>query len=126
VLALCVLLLAGCAGQGACPDVRLNDGLTVDADAFVVAHPDAGKLCVTGAPCLALHTGHPAPAVVILPAETPGPRQVTITVAATDGTELLRTGTQVTVRHVVLNARCGIAANRGSVAIGADGALKVD
>ena len=124
-IALCALpLLAGCAGQRACPTIRLNDGLTVDADAFVAAHPQAAKLCVTGAPCLAVHAGQPAPAVMILPAETLGPRQVTIVVTAKDGTELLRTGTQVTVRHVVLDAGCGIAANRGSVSVGADGSLK--
>jgi hypothetical protein len=96
----------------------------VDADAFVAAHPQAAKLCVARAPCLAVHTGAPAPAVVILSAETPGAQQVTIVVTAKDGTELLRTGTPVTVRHVVLNARCGIAANRGSVSVGADGSLK--
>jgi hypothetical protein len=123
--ALCALLLAGCAGQGACPTIRLNDGLTVDAGVFVAAHPQAGRLCVTRAPCLALHTGHPEPAVVVLPAETPGDRHVSITVTARDGTELLRTGTQVTVRHVVLNSRCGIAANEGSVSVAADGSLKL-
>jgi hypothetical protein len=122
-IALCALLLAGCS-QHVCPDYLIADGLTVDADAFVDAHSQAWKLCATGAPCLVLDTSKPRPAVVRLAADKPGPRQVSVTITARDGTVLLQAETQVEVRHVVLNSQCGEAANLGSVAVAADGSLK--
>ncbi|MCU7730383.1 hypothetical protein ODJ79_42260 [Actinoplanes sp. KI2] len=122
-MALCALLFAGCS-QHACPDYRIADGITVDAGAFVDAHPQAGKLCATGTPCLLLDPAHPRPAVVRLAADQPGPRQVSITITARDGTVLLRADTQVEVRHVVSDPECGQAANLGSVSVAADGSLR--
>jgi hypothetical protein len=96
----------------------------VDADAFVDAHSQAWKLCATGTPCLVLDTSKPRPAVVRLAADKPGPRQVGVTITARDGTVLLRADTQVEVRRVVSDSRCGKAANLGSVSVAADGSLK--
>jgi hypothetical protein len=122
-IALCALLLAGCS-QHICPDYLVADGLTVDADAFVDAHSQAWKLCANGAACVVLDTSTPRPAVVRLAADKPGPRQVSITITARDGTLLLQAETQVEVRHVVLDSQCGKVANLGSVAVAADGSLK--
>jgi hypothetical protein len=122
-MALCVLLLAGCS-RHACPDYRIADGITVDAGAFVDAHPQTGKLCATGAPCLLLDQAHPRPAVVRLAADQPGPRRVSVTITARDGTVLLQAATQLEVRHVVVDSACGQAANLASVSVAADGSLK--
>lgn len=105
---------------------RVADGITVDADAYVDAHPQAWKICAAGAPCLVLNASNPQPAVVRLGAGAPGPQQVTVTITARDGTELLHASTQVQVKHVVMNARCGIAANLGAVTVTADGSLKTE
>lgn len=120
---LCVLLLAGCS-QHACPDYRIADGITVDADAFVNAHPQAGRLCANGASCLFLDPTHPRPAVVRLAADQPGPQRVSITITARDGTVLLQADTQVEVRHIVSDSACGKAANLGSVQVAAAGSLR--
>lgn len=122
-IALWALLLAGCS-QHVCPDYVVADGVTVDADAFVDAHPQAWKLCADGAPCLVLDASHPQPAVVRLGADQPGPQPVSVTITARDGTVLLRADTQVEVRRVVFDSRCGKAANLGTVSVTADGSLK--
>jgi hypothetical protein len=122
VTALYVLLLAGCSPH-ACPDYRMAGGITVDAGAFVDAHPQAEKLCATGTPCLLLDPAHPRPAVVRLAADQPGPRRVTVTITARNGTVLLRADTRVEVRHVVADSACGQAADLASVSVTADGTL---
>jgi hypothetical protein len=123
-MALSLLLLAGCS-QHACPLYRIAaDGITVDADAFIDAHPQAEKLCANGASCLLLDPTHPQPAVVRLTYDQPDPQQVSVTITARDGTVLLQADTRVEVRHVVFNSACGQAANLGSVRVAADGSLR--
>ena len=125
IFLLTVVLLAGCVDQRACPEYRVAGGISVDASAFVDAHPQAWTLCVTGAPCLVVNASDPQPAVVRLLADGPGSRRVDLTVTGRDGTVLLQAGAEVPVRHIVSDARCGIASDQGALTVAADGSLNV-
>jgi hypothetical protein len=123
IFMLSVLLIAGCSAPRACPDYRVASGVSVDASAFVAAHPRAWQLCVAGAPCLVLNASDPRPAVVRLSVDAPGLREVDLTVTARDGAVLLRARTQVQVRHVVVDSQCGISTDSGAVTVAGDGSL---
>jgi len=129
-VALALLLAPGSIGSIAsvahpapvCPEYRVASGVTVDGTAFFDAHHRAGELCADGVTCV---TAEPpgTPAVLFIPVARPGELRLRVTITARGGAPLLDALVYVRVRHVVFDAACGIAADRGSVRVTAAGSL---
>ena len=113
VVALAGVLTAGCGSVpsgGACPMWRQSPVVSVDASAYVAAHPgrvaSMGACVVTGnSPCddaaAARHRvpAAGAPAVLRLPALEPGTYRVHVVLDDATGKTVLATTGELTVRH---------------------------
>jgi len=119
--ALALLLTPGSVAHPApvCPEYRVASGVTVDGTAFFAAHHRASELCADEVTCVTAGT----PAVLFIPVARPGKLRFRVTITARDGAPLLDAPVYVRVRHVVFDAACGIAADRGSVRVTAAGSL---
>lgn len=91
-------------------------GLTVDASAYVTAHPSAAKLCLTPGACRPIGR-------FTIPGGGLGPHHLDLTVTTATGTVLLHTTAIVRLHHVDPDPGCDNGFDAGSVTIAADGSV---
>ncbi|WP_173098764.1 hypothetical protein [Actinomadura verrucosospora] len=123
--ALALAFAAGCGGGGdgggrACPMIRGQDGVTVDAAPFAAAHPRARRLCA-GKQCVPLAAKPPGPGITV--PYHGAPLRIRVVVTAADGSALVDRTVSATA-HRVAPKGCGAIARRGRVTVAADGSVR--
>ncbi|WP_157437741.1 hypothetical protein [Actinoplanes subtropicus] len=118
LLGAAVLLLSACSVGRMCPMYRVADGggVTVDASAYVTAHPSVAKLCLPAGLCRPIER-------FTIPGGGLDPHHIDLTVTTATGTVLLHATAIVRMHHVDPDPGCGNDFDAGSITIAADGSV---